>query len=94
MKYPKEIATCNIIPDLMTETRDIKCVITGTSACPIESEDSDIIVGDSEPEPIQLSETEIVYFSSFAEKNTFIYKVSVGILKKGDIDIKNCIHNI
>ena len=35
MKYPKERATCNIIQYLMTETKDIKCVITGTSSCPI-----------------------------------------------------------
>ena len=93
MKYPKEIATCNIIPDLMTETKDIKCVIIGTSACPIEYEDSNIIVGDSEPDPIQLNEAEIVYFSSFAGKNTFTYKVSVGILKKGEIDTEKCIYN-
>lgn len=92
MKYPKYNAICNI--EYGFPPSDIKFIITGTSSYPIESEDNDIIIGDSEPEPIQHNEAEIVNFSSFAGKDTFIYKVSVGILKKGDMHIKNCINRL
>ena len=93
MKYPNAKATCEDASDIETSTRDIKCIIKGISTCPIESEDKDIIVGDIDPEPIQLSETEIIYFSSFIGKNSFVYKISVGILKKGVIDIEKCEYN-
>ena len=58
MKYPNKEAICNITSN--SEVNEITCVIEGISTCIVESEDSDIIVGELEPEPIEIDDNIIL----------------------------------
>jgi len=84
MKYPELVFTCNIDLNQNSEINSIICSREGTSTCVIDSKEN-IVVGDSNPEPIQIDENSILYFSSFAGKSTFPIKISVGTLLKKNI---------
>ena len=92
MEYPSERkAKCNINSNSNTEilSYDIICIIEGTISCPIDI-DTGIIVANEEPEPIEINDTTILYLSSFEGQNTIKYNISVGTLKKLEIENKEC----
>ena len=93
MKIPDKIAVCQIKSNMNYEESlyNLDCIIEGTNTCPIEDNDFDIVVGDEEPQAIRISSSLILYFSSFAGKNSIEYSLLVGNLIKPLIsEIKEC----
>ena len=86
MKVPDKFAICEIKNDnYEVLLHDLDCIIEGTNSCPIEYNETDIIVGDEEPQPIRISSSLILYFSFFAGKNSLEYSLILGNLLKSGI---------
>ena len=89
MKIPNRIAVCKINKNNTEQALyDIECIINGTTSCPLESDDDDISVGNTDPSEYKISDISYLYFSSFAGQSTEIvnYDLYGGILTKKSVD--------
>ena len=85
MSIPTKLAICN---NSNISANTLYCVIEGVNTCPV-SEDMGIEVRE-DPNPIQLNDSIILYFSSFSGKSAKEYTISVGNLLKSNINKETC----
>ena len=78
MEYPARTASCLILKSKESSSYDIECSIEGTSTCVIDPSNTEITVGNTQPDPIQIDEQHILYISSITGQNSYIYKINVG----------------
>ena len=87
MKKPNLLAICSFKKNNNDNKNNyINCSIEGRTTCPVESDDSDIMVGENDPDLMKINESYVLKFSNFKNQNTFVYDIKVGNIKKGNID--------
>ena len=92
MNIPNHIANCFIIDNFYSEkSYDVKCSVKGDKSCS-EDNNTDFTVDSFEPEPIILSDTNILYYLNFSGQST-IEKTYRHYLKGGILSKKSVTKN-
>ena len=89
---PNSISYCTIIKnEIISSLYDVKCTLKGEDTCSDESE-IDFTVGNNEPEPHMISDTNILYYLNFSKQSTIDktirYYLNGGILSKKSVEKK------
>ena len=90
MLAPNSISYCAIIKnEIISSLYDVKCTLKGEDTCSDESE-IDFTVGNNEPEPHMISDTNLLYYLNFFKQSTIDktirYYLNGGILSKKSVD--------
>lgn len=92
MNIPNHIANCFIFDNFYSEkSYDVKCSVKGDKSCS-EDNNTDFTVDSFEPEPIILSDTNILYYLNFSGQST-IEKTYRHYLKGGILSKKSVTKN-